>query len=577
MIPVPWHDFDGDRTEKFVSVMLLREFPDGVRRRTTQGDGGIDVIVPVSDNPAIYEVYQIKKYFEPLKSDQKSKIKKSAERLRAKIDNDDLRVRKWHLTLPVNPSEGDHDWLVGLFAGTDVAVRWKGREFLDGLCAKYRDVVDYYVLGGQERIHELVRTALSLRPADLGDGAAGLSPEGVYRNILPVFERLNSADPHYLYDFAVLSGEPDFTTAPPSAVMSEFVGRDGGPALRIDVRARYAQAVEDRPITTTVSFRVPEGNDAVRESVDRFRLYGEDISVTAEFASVSIDDPLSGKIEKQPMHVNIWTPAIAQGNRIRFIAAEQSGERVATAFFTVRRFSKGVSGQGFSADLESDSGLITLNQRGEPAEGKGPDIYGGGFNLRFAWKGVIAARALDEIRFLRALARPRKLVMAQEFSGPYTDVADLSDIDEPPVGLWLQHYAEALDELQDYADVALRLTAPEDGDPAPVNHALRIASLLRGHILGQRSPMIGLELEGSDLHEIVDHVTEHGAFDMVAEFKSEVANGLITIPNVLYRFVDVEARIGAVAGREQLILSPAGSGADVRVEISLAESDGATG
>jgi hypothetical protein len=573
MLPIPWHSFDGDKAERFVSIMLLREFPDGSRRRATQGDGGIDVIVPVSDNPAVYDVYQIKKYYEPLKSDQKSKVAASARELLKTVERSEIMVRKWHLTLPVDGSEANELWLTGLFGESGITPRWKGLSYLEGLCAKYRDVVDYYVLGGQERLHDLVKLAMRMQPPpDAGEAAEASSIEATYQAVLPAFEKLNSDDPHYYYNISMLHGDVDFHSAPPTAVMSQFLGREGEATLRVDVFPRYAHALDDRPITTKVTVRVPSSEAAAIESVERFNLYGEDLIMPPEYATVEIDDPLSGKLEGEPMHVRIWTPESQCPVRLRYIISELSGERVAPLFFNVKRLSQGVSGKGFSATLESDAKLLIVTQSGAPSRTEADTAEDGNttFNFRLDWGNRIAAQVMDDIRFGRAIRASRKLVLAQEFTGPFLDILEFPDSIESPVPEWLERYALALSELQEFADVPLRLVQPVNNDPMGIEHAIRVGSLLHGGVIGQRSPMIGVQLQaGSDLEEVVNYVNQFGRLRLDSTFESNVANGHIAIPDALYSFEGVTARIGLTSGVEQVQLLPAEPSSEVTLTIQL--------
>jgi hypothetical protein len=429
--------------------------------------------------------------------------------------------------------------------------------------------VDYYILGGQERLNELVKLAMSLQPSVVADGDAGLDADSIYRNIRGVFDKLNSDDPHYRYGFAMLNGPIDYTASPPSAVMSEFRGPadDNGPILRIDVYPRYRQALEDRPITTQVTFRVPHSEAEVRDSVERFNIFGEDISMPSEFASVTIDDPLSGRIENQPMSVRILTPEPTERRRVRYIVSEPDGERVASAIFTVTKLTRGLSGGGFAATLTSDSQLMLLTQHAGPRD---DHDLAGKFNLTVRWQDKVAAAVIDEIKFARELHRPRKMVLAQEFTGPFMDVASLDDIDSPPIPEWVERYARALADLQEYANVPLRLIAPADDNPGPIIHAIRIASILHGAIIGSRSPMMSLQLEGADLQEVVAHVEATGELKLDTSFTSHVADGHVNIPGARYTFKDVTARIGVVNGEEQLILAPAGESTDVGIAVCLA-------
>lgn len=559
MPTVPWHELDGERAERFISILLLREYPDGHRRRATQGDGGIDVVVPVSDNPHIVDIYQIKKFYQPITSDNKTKIAKSITRFMETVEKEGLAVRQWHLTLPVNGSADDLRWLEGKLSSTKIVARWKGLEFLEGLCARYRDVVDYYILGGQERLHELVRMAMLMQiPSTPAAGEAGVNVEAIFKTLEPTFLKLNADDPHYRYNLAMLhEADVDFRSAPPSAVMSQFFGASDQPVLRVDVFPLYAQATEDRPITSTIRFSVPGDNAEVAEAIQNFRVFGDDISLPGEFASVAVDDPLSGVVESQPMNVNIWTPARDEERRVRFLVAEPDGTRVASAFFNVERLTQGPSGKGFTATLLSDSKLIRIVQRSASPDAPIDTAGTTTFSINLDWSDKVAAGVLEDIRYARTMTPPRKLVFALEFTGPYLDAVSFANRTGAVVPDWLYRYTTALAALQDYANVPLRLhRADTEAEVEKINQTLRIASLLEGHIIGQSSPMMGVQLDVDDLSAAVEMINETEGLRISQPFTTEVSNGSVSIPDAVFTFSDVSASLGAVQGVEQVLLSP---------------------
>jgi predicted AAA+ superfamily ATPase len=79
---VEWTRQSGEDVEAVVAMLLCSRYPNAVRVRPSQGDGGIDVFVP---GPAGFgaerAVYQVKKFSENLTSSQKRKIKRSYQRV----------------------------------------------------------------------------------------------------------------------------------------------------------------------------------------------------------------------------------------------------------------------------------------------------------------------------------------------------------------------------------------------------------------------------------------------------------------------------------------------------------------
>lgn len=225
MTSVPWHSLEPTACEKYVSIMLLREHPDGSRRRPSQGDHGIDVIVPISEDPRTYDVYQIKYFFQALNSSQRRQISNSAGTLLKAVRDENLNVRNWHLTIPLDPQSNDEEWLEGLFKGTSIRAYWKGRTYLEGLASKYRDVTDYYIFQGAERVNELLESALRLANLRKSNGEAGLSVDSIQESVWDILKILNADDPHYRYDLLASETLSSLENLPADIVMSQFASK----------------------------------------------------------------------------------------------------------------------------------------------------------------------------------------------------------------------------------------------------------------------------------------------------------------------------------------------------------------
>lgn len=103
MARVEWSRLSGDETETVIAIMLCRRFPNAVRPKPSQGDGGVDLLVPVPDGSIIY---QIKAFTGNLTGSQKNQIKKSWNALAKYSADAFINVVEWHLATPENPDEG---------------------------------------------------------------------------------------------------------------------------------------------------------------------------------------------------------------------------------------------------------------------------------------------------------------------------------------------------------------------------------------------------------------------------------------------------------------------------------------
>ncbi|MQA12717.1 MAG: hypothetical protein GEV09_00690 [Pseudonocardiaceae bacterium] len=571
MATIPWHDLKGERAESFISIMILREYPDGRRRRPIQGDGGIDVIVPVSDNPRKYDIYQIKSFFPKLESGHMGKIKKSAEKLLETIERTDIEVEKWHLVVPIDPSEGDESWLESLFEDTSIAVYWKGWTYLEGMAAKYRDVVDVYVENGQERLLKMIENAMSTASLKRIPNRASVSLDQAYDMALPLFEQLNADDPQYFYNVSFLNGPPDWSTVPDSVAMSQFIGKASGPTMRIDVHPKYLLALEDRPIESSISFAVPDSEPELQKAVEDFRTYGEDVTIPAQYASGTFTDPLSGETETyESLEVRIWSEERKKPARIRLIAADQTGRRLASTFFMVDRLSGGPSGKGLKATMVSDSGMIRIVHW---VKSVGDGLYSGTFNFEVDFsRPRLAVRVRDELKFLRQLCVPNKMVLAHEFTGPFVDLAVLEDVPAPVVAEWMVRYADSLYDLQDFANVPLEMGEPADhydDHLKAVKHGIAVAGLLRGgKMVMTGTPELIAYMPDVDAQSIVDRVAETGSLYIRTQFQQRVANGVVTFPSALHKAEGITARVDSASdGRQFAVLSGVEGPAVMTVEL----------
>ena len=59
MAQVEWTELEGEQVETLLAVLLYNHFPEATRVRPSQGDYGIDVLVPSSSAADSFDVYQI--------------------------------------------------------------------------------------------------------------------------------------------------------------------------------------------------------------------------------------------------------------------------------------------------------------------------------------------------------------------------------------------------------------------------------------------------------------------------------------------------------------------------------------
>ena len=151
-----------------------------------------------------WTVFQIKSFTGALTPSHKRQITKSWTRLVDLVQERRLKVVAWHLVRPENPTFEDENFLADLTSDATWPCGWMGLDHCDELAASYPDVIDYYLRDGKERLDNTVRqhlTAAGFANRTEGDP---IEPEASVPTLQAIHDAINSIDPHYRYDFAVL-------------------------------------------------------------------------------------------------------------------------------------------------------------------------------------------------------------------------------------------------------------------------------------------------------------------------------------------------------------------------------------
>lgn len=550
MAPVPWHSLDPTRSEKFISIMILRDNPKGRRRQPSSGDRGVDVLVPVPDDPSRFDVYQIKYFYQRLSSSQRNQISNSAATLLRAVREGKISVREWHLVLPLDPTEGDEEWLTGLFEGTEIATFWKGESHLEGWAAKYSDVVDYYINDGHERTRELMSRVLTLAEFN-SDERGAVSVDSAIEIMNALRERLNGLEPHYRFE--ILTGvETDrmasIQNCPPNAAMRSCAGLPGGHMICIDVYPRYDEAYNDHPIEGFINVTIPNSRSDLVHALERFREFGEPLTIPSGFVETLTNDPLHGLQYSDSLNIRFEPITSDPPVRVRLLIRDQHSETVATLPVTVQRFTTGELG-GMVAELVSDSGVFRLRQ--EVAGSNNPDRKTE-FNLSLSWADQIASAALPDIRFGESIKAGRSLAMASEHAGPIAHFTTF----EQGVRLapdWLLPYCEALALIQDYAEHPLRLRIPEDQSASYINEAFAAANFLKGARRTTRAGRILFKTD--DIAATVDQINQSNELLAGGPYGGSVAGVQVSFTDAIYTAQNVKAEVARVSGVDHVMVT----------------------
>jgi hypothetical protein len=357
---VEWTRLDGNDVEAVVAMFVNREHPRSVRITPSVGDGGVDIVDASAGPDGTDDVYQVKKYTEPLTSRQKSEVEGSLKTLTSDERWTDLRLGTWYLITPWDPTPEAYNWFKELAEKQKVTAVWHGLTYVEQLVAKYPDVVDYYLHGGATRIDAAYQAVMALDRVDR-DGEALEVPE-VVRRIQKALPSLDT-DPHYRYELRF--GEGQLPTGPqrPGLVMTTIVGQGkAGRWAAVDVIARCAASTAVRPITITGKFVVDSG-DAFAEALSDFHAFGVPFTSPEGVYEGEIDAPggLGGRLEGGTVTSFAATNDLGDNPELHLEVLDPDGAVLASA--DVVRVERSEGAAGVRVVLQEVNGIFTLEDR----------------------------------------------------------------------------------------------------------------------------------------------------------------------------------------------------------------------
>jgi hypothetical protein len=448
---VEWLALGGDEVETLLANLIYNHDSRAVRIRPSQGDYGIDIILPSAANPEKWDVYQVKKFAQNLTSGQKAQIVKSFGRALVGMLRRDVPLNDWYLVLPLDPTlENYLDWLKGMpeevidklkkdkkldpqltdeelnrirtwLDVPDRVIGWKGLPFCESLVADYPYVVDYYLHGGRERLREAVAEVAKLlgrdssvreldEAANRGEGNAALLEPGELTEHLGRLDRVLDSDPHYRYDFGIDSRRPDLRIEPWLVAVSQVQIRDDR-WLTVKIYARSAQSLEERPIPLKLTFEFEEMSQD-HESFKDWLKYGKpfegDATVETDLPGGLGSGQSSGRVMIMPADGEVDSFR----NRQQIVGPDRT---VLAELSYALTSTSGAQRTGVRAHGEDDSGLIEVESLFDVETQIG--------TMNYTVKplvGVVASKALPVLTFARHLCAPNVLRVAGEY-GPFED------------------------------------------------------------------------------------------------------------------------------------------------------------
>lgn len=360
MSRVEWTRLEGNDVEAVVAMFVNRERPTSVRITPSRGDGGVDIL----DRAAGDEVYQVKRYCEPLDKKQKDEVEKSLQTLTKDPRWADLDVTIWRLVTPWDPTPEAEVWLHKVGAAHGVTAVWHGLTYVEQLAAKYGDIVDYYLHGGRGRVQEAYDSVSALFAVDRGDNLDVPSVTARIQKALPTLR----TDPHYRYELRF--GEETFPAPSerPNLVMTWVSGEvGGGPWVAVDIIARCAASVQLRPITISGRFVADAGSDfegALRDFVS----FGTPLTSPAGAFEGEVDAPggLGGRLRRAQVRIRGIGDDLGENPHLHVQIIDPAGTVVAAA--DLNRTDKSRGRNGVRVVFEEAHGAFTIEDRFDLSE-----------------------------------------------------------------------------------------------------------------------------------------------------------------------------------------------------------------
>lgn len=360
---IPWSTKSGEEVEKLIAVYICKENPDAIRIRPSKGDHGIDLMDP-SDPRKPVDVYQIKKFARNLTYGQKKQIKKSWQALITYAQKTGLKVKRWHLVMPLNPTLENLNEICRLTQGSGIEFSPIGLDTINGWATKYPDVQDYFLNGEQDTIYRRVARLIELNPQ-----VASFNGKSLYEQLITIRDYLNKRDPNYKYFVKMLTKaetqkQVEHPSSAPEAILTNYYFSPQGESIQIDVVPKYKAAPELAPFRFKANL-TPE-NDEQSSYLSNFVDFGapfKAIPGTLTNVSLQASENLSTPLH-QPVAISFNTPP-QNNDKLTDQYFQVQGEKP----FTFHGSITGTGRKGFHWDGTDDSKLLDILENVEFTEG----------------------------------------------------------------------------------------------------------------------------------------------------------------------------------------------------------------
>jgi hypothetical protein len=483
MARVEWTRQSGDDIEAAVAMLLCSRWPNAVRVRPSQGDGGIDVFIPGEMGWGKQRaVWQVKKYSENLTSGQKREIKRSFTRVVETSQAEGWRITEWHLVMPLDLTRQNLGWLDEFVGENQFRSETHGLLLCDTLAAEYPNVIDYYLRDGKERLEaalDNLTNVLSHRT----DREAGepLMAADIYSDLTSIYKALNACDPFYKYCYEV-SDEPPPTeklVGEESLVAAYAVCQDDV-WVTIKVFARMIASYAERPVTWNLQFAIPETDDDLRGQLEKFVDYGAPITMPPGTVSGTVNLPggLGSDLDRASMKVIVPPRDRASDDDVLLlgIIAPESDAVLASTLVRRTEFSSGEIGK--RAILADEANLFTIELLFTDGAVSGTTDCTLQLGVDYSLSGRRPADLIEGLHVLDNFHTPNRVAFGNAYGPPdFGILGVIATHRDDERGKWAP-ICRALAVIQEHTTVQLRLPKEMHRDEAL--SILDVAKLLSG-------------------------------------------------------------------------------------------------
>lgn len=547
---VEWTRLSGDEVEAVVAMLLCTEYPNAWRVRPGQGDGGVDVFVPLSDDRKLRDVYQVKKFAENLTSSQKRQIKASFNKVLKTADDKQWKISSWFLVMPLDPTPANEEWFAKMTAPVSFPCHWVGLNRLDLLAAQNPMVIDYYLRDGKDRLQQqtdLLAGVIARR--DSRTSGEGLLPLDVRSDLMEIYKAINAYDPHYRYELSMTAAPPDGSEVnrPGIVALAAYGSPDGW--LLISIFARSLAALEERPITGEFRVKVDEGSDLDTE-YRRYHEFGTPVSLPKGSVNFRLSLPGGlGTLDSDDDNVELSiTPSEVPHDddaETELVIAVLSPDQTTLAELEVRLVerTRGAAG-GTRTVWEDPSESVRL----EILAKDHPDLT---VNMRISSDpaGRRPADIVDSLEFIANLHDPNTLGVStaygpREFSAVSTSAYGRErDINS----VRLARIARALMTIQEHTKARILFPSSYTWDQA--REMLEVAKLLSGEAIPFTWPEIRVDLEPDQ--EFPFQVGDEAMFRVVNALEISLDSGRLEVGQ---RMAILQGRIAELTATQLVAL-----------------------